>query len=234
MKFAINRLGFSVDRIVLYAWSIGGYAACWTGVQYPQIAGLVLDAIFHDILPLAQRRMPTSLSRFVEKTIRSYLNLNNIPLLRLYQGPFYLIRRTRDEILNEKPGDFTTNCANEILYAILPFRYPFIYSTDECLIRLRKSLSMTSEERRRSFSRLIPGEICSRIDVDQKYPCRFGEFVDSNLSTTFDLCFTGEKFSLFDRQTWASYLIDEYLIDFHGEHGKSLPTSYFHLPRRSL
>ena len=51
---------------------------------------------------------------------------------------------------------------------------------------------------------------------------------------TWSVCFAGEELSLFDRQTWAWYLIDEYLIDFHGEHGKSLPASYFHLPRRSI
>ena len=55
-----KKLHFPLNNIVIFAWSIGGYSACWTAVHYPDIQGLILDAIFDDVLPLAQRRMPLS------------------------------------------------------------------------------------------------------------------------------------------------------------------------------
>ncbi|CAF4207227.1 unnamed protein product, partial [Rotaria sordida] len=90
MRYAIEELHFSVNNIVVFAWSIGGYSACWTAVHYQDIRGLILDAVFDDVLPLAQRQMPSFASKFVEKAIRYYLDLNNIQLLKLYNGPFYL------------------------------------------------------------------------------------------------------------------------------------------------
>ena len=41
MQYAINRLGFPIDSIILFAWSIGGYAASWAAVNYPDISHLV-------------------------------------------------------------------------------------------------------------------------------------------------------------------------------------------------
>jgi pimeloyl-ACP methyl ester carboxylesterase len=78
MRYAIEKLQFSINNIIIFAWSIGGYSACWTAVNYQDIHGLILDAIFDDVLPLAQRQMPKLTSKFVEKTIRYYLDLNFI------------------------------------------------------------------------------------------------------------------------------------------------------------
>ena len=41
MQFAINKLGFQVENIVVMGWSIGGYTATWLAKNYPEIKGLV-------------------------------------------------------------------------------------------------------------------------------------------------------------------------------------------------
>jgi len=184
IQYAVDKLEFSIDNIVLFAWSIGGYAACWTAVHYPDIHGLILDAIFDDVLPLAQRQMPTFTSKFVEKTIRYYLNLNNIELLKLYNGPFYLIRRTQDEVMNILSGKVESNRANEILYEILSHRYPFIYNFDEIRTLIRTYLSCKKSQFA-SFDQQFCSDkqyLQSKIDefrslnLTASYPCKFGLF----------------------------------------------------------
>ena len=41
MQFAINKLGFRVEDIVVMGWSIGGYTSSWLAMNYPDIKGLV-------------------------------------------------------------------------------------------------------------------------------------------------------------------------------------------------
>lgn len=41
MRFAIDRLGFAEEQIIIYGWSIGGYPATWAAMNYPSIQSLV-------------------------------------------------------------------------------------------------------------------------------------------------------------------------------------------------
>lgn len=41
MQYALMRLGFKPEEIVLFAWSIGGYCATWAAKNYPDIKFLV-------------------------------------------------------------------------------------------------------------------------------------------------------------------------------------------------
>ena len=41
MQYAIHKLGFEPNQIVLYAWSIGGYTAAHAGVLYPDLKYMV-------------------------------------------------------------------------------------------------------------------------------------------------------------------------------------------------
>lgn len=45
MRFAIERLKFPEERIILYGWSIGGYTATWIAMNYPSIQSLVLNLV---------------------------------------------------------------------------------------------------------------------------------------------------------------------------------------------
>lgn len=196
MRYAIEELKFPIKNIVIFAWSIGGYSACWAAVHYQDIRGLVLDAIFDDVLPLAQRQMPPFASRFVEKTIRYYLDLNNVELLKLYNGPFYLIRRIYDEVMNLTPGKAASNRANEILFSILPHRYPFIYNSEQIFNIMKKYICLNKLKRT-----ALLDEYCSDTTNVQhlcdiyrlrnplpSYPCNFGmyfKFLQTNFSHLF-------------------------------------------------
>lgn len=185
MRYAIEELHFVVDDIVIFAWSIGGYSACWTAVNYQDIRGLVLDAVFDDVLPLAQRQMPSFASNFVEKTIRYYLDLNNVQLLKLYNGPFYLIRRTQDEIISLIPGQLETNRGNELLFNILHYRYPFIYNDDKTLTLLRRYICASNTQKTTLFDQYCTNHkelqtLTNEYRLENpvsSYPCKFGNHI---------------------------------------------------------
>ncbi|CAF4389560.1 unnamed protein product, partial [Rotaria socialis] len=225
IRYAIEELHFPINDIVVFAWSIGGYAANWAAVNYPNIRGLVLDAIFDDVLPLAQRRMPTFISKFVEKTIRNYLNLNNIQLIKRYNGPFYLVRRTFDEMMNLIPAKVSTNCANEILFSILPHRYPFIYNDAQMLTLMKRYICLKKLKKKKLLDQYCSDtdalkRQCERYRVEhpvRSYPCNFGE-----------------NFSIDERQSFAIYLVNQYLVDFDAQHCTPLPVTLFHLPTRCV
>lgn len=99
MQFAIHKLGFLPENIIMFGWSIGAYSSLYIASRYPELKGVVLDATFDDILPLALPRMPESLSGIVKLAIRNYMNLNNSDLIMKYNGPVLMIRRTEDEII---------------------------------------------------------------------------------------------------------------------------------------
>ena len=43
VQYAIHKLGFQPCDIILFAWSIGGYAASWAAMNYPDIKHVVRD-----------------------------------------------------------------------------------------------------------------------------------------------------------------------------------------------
>lgn len=45
MQFAINKLGFQPEDIILFGWSIGGYSSLVAAAQYPDIKGVVRKLI---------------------------------------------------------------------------------------------------------------------------------------------------------------------------------------------
>lgn len=101
IQFAIHKLGFLPEQIILFGWSIGGYSSIYVATLYPEIKGLVLDATFDDLLQLALPRMPQCISGIVRIAIRQYFNLNNTELINSFSGPVMLVRRTEDEVISE-------------------------------------------------------------------------------------------------------------------------------------
>lgn len=77
MRFANQKLGFSMDKIVLYGWSIGGFPAAYAAVAYPGIRGLVLDASFDHVDKLAIPRTPPPLRMYFKMHL-DYLSLTFI------------------------------------------------------------------------------------------------------------------------------------------------------------
>ena len=41
LKYAITKLGFKEEEIILFAWSIGGYTATYAAMMYPNVRAVV-------------------------------------------------------------------------------------------------------------------------------------------------------------------------------------------------
>nr|XP_027205138.1 protein ABHD16A-like [Dermatophagoides pteronyssinus] len=125
INFAVTKLNFKLENILIFGWSIGGFPAAWAVSNYPELKGIILDASFDDVLPLARSRMMPFLAPIVDSTIRNYFNLNISSYLNRYQGPIRFIRRLKDEII---PIDSTrpllTNRGNYLLIKLLKSRFP--------------------------------------------------------------------------------------------------------------
>ena len=52
MQFAIHKLGFKVEDIIVMGWSIGGFPSSWLAMNYPEISGLVrMDVLSGNLRP---------------------------------------------------------------------------------------------------------------------------------------------------------------------------------------
>jgi len=122
--YAVSELGFKEEEIILYGWSIGGFPSTHLARNHPKVKGLMLDATFDDVLPLALPRMPAILSPMVNATIRNHINLQISDEMAGYKGPVRLIRRTDDEIICEPPNELIGNRGNFLLKDLLRQRYP--------------------------------------------------------------------------------------------------------------
>jgi len=129
MQFAIHKLGFHPENILVTGWSIGGYSATWLAMNYPDVKGVILDATFDDLVPLAVPRMPGFMSGLVRRAVRSHINLNVAEQLLKYPGPTKLIRRTMDEMITTSSDDLSSNRGNHLLMTLLSYRYPSLSTT---------------------------------------------------------------------------------------------------------
>ncbi|XP_032832399.2 phosphatidylserine lipase ABHD16A [Petromyzon marinus] len=220
MQYATERLGFQPTQIVLYAWSIGGFPATWAAMSYPEVSGLVLDASFDDIVPLATKVMPNSWGSLVVRTVRDYLNLNNADQLCRYPGPVILIRRTRDEIISTIPEDPSTNRGNELLRQLLKHRYPNLV-TKQSMESLRQWLAVgdpVNEVTVYSAHR-VDEEWCASLlksyahDHPAGYPWSIGEELSERQKTQL-----------------VMYLARKYMKNVEMTHCSPLPASEFTLP----
>ncbi|XP_013179401.1 PREDICTED: abhydrolase domain-containing protein 16A [Papilio xuthus] len=134
MQYAINILGFKVEDIVLFGWSIGGYTAAYAASTYPEVKALLLDATFDDILPIAQNQMPQSWAILVEEIIRTYADLNISEMLENYKGPICLVRRNNDEVICLRQGLIHTNRGNNLVKKLIETRYTNLTNEELLLV----------------------------------------------------------------------------------------------------
>ncbi|GIY28640.1 hypothetical protein CEXT_529241 [Caerostris extrusa] len=220
MQFALTKLGFKIENIIVYAWSIGGFSATWAAMNYPDIKGLVLDATFDDLIPLAIPRMPVSWKSLVVRTIRDYMDLNNAEQLCKYLGPVLLIRRTKDEIISTKASrPIQTNRGNDLLVRVLQSRYPNLVN-NETLWALREWLAGDKNHQRVLWTQqdveedLCNATLMSYIEENGPgYPLEIGENMSADMKIQLVL-----------------YLADKYMIDFDSTHCVPLPGRVFQLP----
>lgn len=220
MQFAIIRLGFLPENIVLFGWSIGGFTTSWAAMMYPDVKAVILDATFDDLLPLAIPRMPMSLEPLVKQTIRYHCNLEVARQICQYPGPILLIRRAEDEVICLQPGDISTNRANPLLGQLLRHRYPSLL-TPETETVLEKWLSHTGVEQRNIASEYGVNETGCRAELaayyathDKGFPTSIGAGLDESRRIQILL-----------------FLANEYMMDYNSSHCTQLPPSMFVIPQ---
>nr|XP_061789842.1 phosphatidylserine lipase ABHD16A-like [Nerophis lumbriciformis] len=227
IQFAVHKLKFRLESIIIYAWSIGGFTASWAVMSYPEIQSVVLDACFDDLLPLALKVMPDSWRSLVQYTVRQYVNLNVSEQLLKYQGPVLLVRRTRDEIITTTgPEDIMANRGNDLLLKLLQFRYPNIMSYEGvCVVREWLQASTPVAEASVYSAYQVDDEWCESILLSYKK--------DNDATVDSDVVFpwnVGEKMLIKERQQLALFLARNHMRNFETTHCTPLPASEFRMP----
>uniref|UniRef100_A0A8C7X668 Abhydrolase domain containing 16A, phospholipase n=1 Tax=Oryzias sinensis TaxID=183150 RepID=A0A8C7X668_9TELE len=215
IQFAVHKLGFQLNDIIVYAWSIGGFTATWAVMSYPEIQSLVLDASFDDLLPLALKVMPESWRPLVQYTVRRYVNLNNAEQLLKYQGPVLLIRRSRDEIITTGgPEDIMSNRGNDLLLKLLQSRYPKIM-TDEGIRVVKQWLGASNQ--------LEEASVYSGYEVDDGWCVSVLQSYQADRDVLFPWSVGKMLLSLLPKAR-------KYMRNFESTHCTPLPASEFHSP----
>lgn len=225
MQYA-HSLGFKTENIVLFSWSIGGFATSWLATHYPNVKAVVLDACFDHIIPLAIQRMPSFASQFVDYAIRHNLNLNVAQQIENYNGPLTFIRRTFDEIISTTPRVAASNRGNDLLLNTLKKRYPYLID-DYTLPYLRTWLSAKTDVDRTRILNSYSNDIqeCENKLVNYikknttEYPIELGKPDGDSDEISKDL-----------KLTLALYLANKYLVNYESAHCNPLPKEYFALP----
>ncbi|CAG0882465.1 unnamed protein product [Darwinula stevensoni] len=168
MDFAINVLGFPPENILLVAWSIGGFTATWAAMTQPNLKGLILDASFDHVMPLALGQFPGFLHPVIKSVIVNYFDLNNTAQLHRYQGPVLFYRRTNDEIICSVPGDLRTNRGNFLIYDFLQYRYPKIFDVAKEPIFFQW---LNSDEGSRGLADCLTVTLNPSTGIPEKFTC---------------------------------------------------------------
>lgn len=220
VKFALEKLSFSPSQIVLYGWSIGGFTATWAGMRYPNIHGLVIDASFDHILPLARNIFPKFLYPLIEMGIRQHFDLDNSRHLANFQGPILLIRRSQDEVIATEPYNSPpTNRANYLLIDLLKQRFPsLVDQRAEALIK--EYLGGNARYQDAVLKRyVVSSNQCLRLLLDYfhvnptSYPVNIGPDLDK-----------------ITRDQLVLFLASKHLVDYDSVHCAPLPARYFQRP----
>jgi len=219
IQFAILKLGFTPNQIVLHGWSIGGFSASWVAMNYPDVKALILDATFDDLLPLAIPRMPEVMEPLVKTGVSRFIDLNVAEQVNTYNGPIKLIRRSQDEMISTEPGKLSSNRGNDLLRKILLRRYPNLFADENVQTLLNQYLA--SEESTRK-------DIFTQFDVDDTLHAIVAASVEE-AGGTFP-CKLGKDVPLQTKQQLALYLASKYMVDFDSTHCIPLPVRYFSLP----
>ncbi|KAF5269500.1 hypothetical protein FQA39_LY08689 [Lamprigera yunnana] len=219
MQFAIHKVGFKIENILLFGWSIGGYTATWAAMNYPDIKGIVLDATFDDILPLAINQMPVWLESVVKLAIREHVNLHIYEQLAKYPGPILLIRRTDDEVISLKEADLSSNRGNHLLVKLMRFRYPKIFE-DRQVTLIKEYLSTTLVAQDQIAQRIgINSDLCQSLlesyvlENSKCYPMKIG----ADMNTL-------------QKNEMAIFLVRKYMKDYKSTHCTPLPVELFQVP----
>ena len=222
IRFARHKLGFKQEDIIVFAWSIGGFPCSWSAMRYPNLGGMILDATFDDILPLAVSKMPTSWKPLVVNTIRTYFNLNISENLSYFNGPVRLVRRLKDEIIHTVETEpIRTNRANQLLTKLLAQRFPNLFGEENAHWVLMDYLSHDRTHQLMVLQQnLVKDDVCitaltSYVNLNNvtSYPVLIGDRADD---------MTEEQ-----KTQILLFLASKHMLDYDSTHCSPLPRNLF-------
>ena len=59
MQYAIYKLGFQPENIIMFGWSIGGYSVTWAAMNYPNIKHVVSHSGINKSCKLVLKKLHT-------------------------------------------------------------------------------------------------------------------------------------------------------------------------------
>ena len=107
------------------------FFSSFLAMNYPNIKGVIIDASFDELLPLAVPRMPNFLAPLVSYSVKKFVTLNVAEQLKNYPGPVQLIRRTMDEMISTEMDSLISNRGNNLLVKLLEHRYPHLIGNEQ-------------------------------------------------------------------------------------------------------
>lgn len=219
MQYAMYKLQFPVENILLFGWSIGGYTSTWAAMNFPKVKGIVLDASFDDLMPLALNHMPGWADSIVRLAVREYVNLNHYEQLSMYPGPVLIIRRTLDEVIALNENDISSNRCNYLLTKLMKYRYPQIF--DEAVMKIVNDYLALNPTAAQEFVRAytINDDLCRQ---------QLESYV-SELGKTFPMDI-GDNWTTERKIPLALYLVRKYFKDHVSLHCAPLPVDMFQIP----
>ncbi|CAO2577224.1 Protein ABHD16B [Lemmus lemmus] len=223
VKYALHRLNFLPEHVVVYGWSIGGFTATWATMTYPELGALVLDATFDDLVPLALKVMPNSWKGLVVRTVREHFNLNVAEQLCRYPGPVLLLRRTQDEVVStSNHGDVEGNRGNELLLRLLQHRYPSVMAREGSTVVTRwlRTSNLAQE-----------AAFYARYRVDEEWCLAMLRSYRGRHGPTFPWL-VGQDLSARRRRQLALFLARKHLKNLEATHYSPLEPEDFQLPWR--
>ncbi|TNN07587.1 Protein ABHD16A [Schistosoma japonicum] len=232
--FAVHQLNFQPSQIYVLGWSIGGYTASWIAMNYPDIAGLILDATFDNIDELSKRIAPPIFTPVLDFTVKEYLDLNNLSHVINYDGPVLIIRRSDDEVITTGENHSrATNRGNNLLIGLLKHRFPYLMTTEN-EFTLNTYLSLNSEEQKDALSKLThnPNKY-EKLVVNFLKSEALKKQINSNSNSTTCLYPSelGKEISKSDVKTHILfYLVSQYFIESPGSHCVPLEGRYLRPP----
>ena len=161
VSYAVQVLGYPLERIILHGNSIGGFTACYAAAAFPNIHGLLLEATFDDINSLVPALVPCCLPHgLIKHALRYCYDLNIISYLKMYKGPVTLIRKTDDTLMRSEIDEVSTNRANFLLLELIKNRYGEVFTSEESLESVRIWLGV-EEDVRCEIEKELDKEKCS-------------------------------------------------------------------------
>ncbi|XP_048353888.1 protein ABHD16B-like [Sphaerodactylus townsendi] len=228
LQYAIHRLNFSLPDIVIYGYSLGSYTATWAAMTYPNLGGLILDASFDGLIPLAVNMIDKRWKKLVVKIVMEHFDLNVVHQLCKYPGAVLLIRRTLDEITStefskeDRVPMARSNRANQLLLQLLWTRYPDIVArTQGVLHHWLSADSLPLESLIYHYLYKVNENWCVQMLRSYK------ESLGPNADFPWKI---GKGLPLSQKQQLALFLAKKHMKNVVTTHGRTLPAEEFQLP----